>query len=77
MGETERRREIQQAYNEKHGITPKTVLRGVADIVGDSEAAAKIKDDANKYTPSGQIKRKYLEAAEGEQTPYRRGGLVV
>jgi len=76
MGETERRREIQQAYNEKHGITPKTVLRGVADIVGDSEAAAKIKDDANKYTPSGQIKRKYLEAAEGEQTPYM-GGKVA
>ena len=77
MGETERRREIQQAYNEKHGITPKTVLRGVADIVGDSQAAAKIKDDANKYTPSGQIKRKYLEAAENEQTPYMGGNMVA
>jgi excinuclease ABC subunit B len=76
MGETERRREIQQAYNEKHGITPQTVLRGVADIVGDSAAAAKIKDDANKYTPSGQIKRKYLEAAE-EQTPYMGGNMVA
>jgi excinuclease ABC subunit B len=77
MGETDRRREIQSAYNEKHGITPQTVLRGVADIVGDSEAAAKIKDDANKYTPSGQIKRKYLEAAEGEQAAYMGGNMVA
>lgn len=29
IGETNRRRKIQQAYNEKHGITPKSVARGV------------------------------------------------
>ncbi|CAM3676705.1 excinuclease ABC subunit UvrB [Litorimonas haliclonae] len=75
--ETDRRRDIQVAHNEKHGIVPQTVLRGVADIVGDSEAAGKIKDDANKYTPSGQIKKKYLEAAEGEQEAYMGGNMTA
>lgn len=77
MNETDRRRDIQVAHNEKHGITPQTVLRGVADMVGDSQAAGKIKDDANKYTPSGQIKKKYLEAAEGEQEAYMGGNMTA
>lgn len=33
IGETERRRAIQQEYNEKHGITPKTIVKDVADIL--------------------------------------------
>ncbi len=32
--ETDRRRSIQVAYNEKHGITPKTILKNINDNVG-------------------------------------------
>jgi excinuclease ABC subunit B len=32
IGETNRRRAIQVAYNTKHGITPKTIIKKIHDI---------------------------------------------
>ena len=32
MGETERRREVQAKYNEKHGITPETTRRALVEM---------------------------------------------
>ncbi len=39
IGETNRRRAIQEAYNEKHGITPQTIQKRIHDIVGDIQKA--------------------------------------
>ncbi len=41
IGETNRRREIQVAYNKKHKITPKTIEKRIHDIVGDIQRARK------------------------------------
>lgn len=37
IGETNRRRTIQLAYNKKHGITPKTILKKIHDITEELE----------------------------------------
>ena len=41
IGETNRRREIQLAYNKKHKITPKTIVKRIHDIMGDIERSRK------------------------------------
>lgn len=39
--ETERRRKIQQKYNEEHGITPQTIQKSVRDLISISKKVAK------------------------------------
>lgn len=40
VGETERRRKIQLAYNETHGITPRTIIKEIKDILPIDEVLA-------------------------------------
>lgn len=39
MDETARRREIQQQYNQAHGITPKTIIKEVRDLISISKVS--------------------------------------
>ena len=52
--ETERRRSLQMAYNQEHGIVPKTIIKGVRDVL---EITSKKKVEA-------KTKQKKLSASE-------------
>jgi len=45
IGETERRRDIQKAYNEKHGITPTTIKKEIRDVI----RATQVSEEAITY----------------------------
>lgn len=57
--ETERRRKIQQAYNEEHHITPTTIKKAVRDLISISKKVAKQEQEFKKDPES--MDRKELE----------------
>ncbi len=59
ISETERRRKIQEAYNEAHGITPTTIKKAVRELISISKAAEKAAVDMEKDPES--MSRKELE----------------
>ena len=73
IDETNRRRAIQQAYNEAHGITPQTIKKAVRELISISKAVAAdevklekdpesmSKEELEKYI--GQIQAKMKKAA--------------
>ncbi len=60
--ETERRRGIQQAYNEEHGITPQTIKKAVRELITISKKAEEITQGIEKDMES--MSKKELQALE-------------
>ena len=62
--ETERRRRLQQEYNEEHGITPQTIKKAVRDLISISKEIAKEEKEYEKDPES--MSRDELEKLIGE-----------
>ena len=62
ISETNRRRAIQQAYNEEHGITPQTIKKAVRELITISKKAEEITQGIEKDMES--MSKKELQALE-------------
>lgn len=59
--ETKRRRKVQQAYNEAHGITPKTIQKSVRDLIAISKKT--VADEVKYAKDPESMSQKELEKA--------------
>ncbi len=87
--ETKRRRELQEAYNKEHNITPKTIAKAVEDILVRQETDAKedaaveletLKKSANLFVPAQRhkllaaLRKEMSEAAD--RLEYERAAAI-
>jgi len=81
IGETNRRREIQKKYNEENGIVPKTIIKGIHDVIDLGKKADEDKRKKKKLTKDEKEKliveltqemHKASRALEFEKAAYLR-----
>ncbi len=86
IDETERRRRLQQEYNEVHGITPKTIVKDVRDVIEIGKVVEEKRKRGEKKMSSGErdkmietLTRQMKNAAknlEFEQAAYLRDRIA-
>ena len=67
ISETDRRREIQLAYNEEHGITAATIVKGISDIAEFLQADSKVPRGSRRRGAERRAKTKEMPQHELER----------
>ncbi len=76
ISETNRRREIQMAYNEAHGITPQTIQKSVRDLISISKDIAK-KEMQFKKDPEEMSKQELEKLIEDIQKKMKKAAAEL
>ncbi len=69
LDETDRRRAIQVKYNEEHGITPETIVKGISDIAEFLQSESKVPRSRRRRRsadgmPPAEIEKTIVELEE-------------
>ena len=72
LSETDRRREIQVAYNREHGVTPETIVKGISDIAEFLQSDSKVPKSRRRRSraaragsvPPAELERTIVELEE-------------